>query len=258
MSRGGFGSTAFAVWWRNVHSFFTNPSFLLPGLLFPMFFFTAFAGGLSRIDSAPGFQFSPGYTAWIYGFVLMQAAAFGGIFTGFSVARDYESGFSRRLMLAAQRRSAIVAGYALAAMTRAAFTVTIVTAVALLTGLRIDGDGVDLVGMYTLALAVNAGAALFAAGIALRLRTMQAGPLMQTPAFLLLFLAPVWVPLELLSGWVKAVASVNPVTAFLDAERGFIAGAPDKVALAYGAGAALLALAAVWALRGMRHAEQAA
>jgi ABC-2 type transport system permease protein len=254
----GFRSAAYAVWWRNARNFFTNPSFFLPGLLFPMFFFTAFAGGLSRIDSVPGFAFEPGYTAWIYAFVLMQASAFGGIFTGFSVARDYESGFSRRLMLAASRRSGIVAGYVLAAMTRAAFTVAVVTAVALLTGLNIHGGGVDLVGMYTLALAINAGAALFGIGVALRFRTMQAAPAMQMPAFLLLFLAPVWVPFELLSGWVKTVASINPMTAFLDAERSLIAGSPDKVALAYGAIAALLALALVWAARGMRRAEQAA
>ena len=256
--RRGFGSAAYAVWWRNVHNFFTNPSFFLPGLLFPMFFFTAFAGGLSRIDSAPGFDFAPGYTAWVYGFVLMQASAFGGIFTGFSVARDYESGFSRRLMLGAPRRSGIVAGYVLAATTRAAFTVAVVTAVALVAGLTIHGDGVDLLGMYALALAINAGAALFGIGVAMRFRTMQAGPVMQTPAFLLLFLSPVWVPLDLLTGWVKAVASVNPMTAFLNAERSLIAGSPDKVALAYGAIAALLALAVVWALRGLRSAEQAA
>ena len=34
----------------------------------------------------------------------------------------------------------------------------------------------------------------------MRLRTMQAGPLMQMPVFLVLFLAPVYVPLALLGG----------------------------------------------------------
>ena len=35
---------------------------------------------------------------------------------------------------------------------------------------------------------------------------------MQTPTFLILFLAPVYVPIGLLSGWVHAAASVNPLT----------------------------------------------
>ena len=49
----------------------------------------------------PGFDYGAGYTTFVYGFVLLQASAFGGIFTGFSIARDFESGFARRLLLAA-------------------------------------------------------------------------------------------------------------------------------------------------------------
>jgi ABC-2 type transport system permease protein len=254
----GFASVAGAVWWRNAHNFFTNPAFFLPGLLFPMFFFTAFAGGLSRIDQAPGFDFPPGYTSWIYAFVLLQASAFGGVFTGFSVARDFESGFSRRILLASRWRGGIVAGYVLSALTRAAFTVTVVTVVALIAGLQLAGNGVDLVALYLLALAVNVAATLFAAGVAMRLRTMQAGPLMQTPVFLLLFLAPVWVPFDLLTGWVKAVASVNPATAFLESARGYIAGDPTKVGLALGLVALMIALFTLWARGGLRSAERAA
>ena len=82
-----------------LHNVFTNPSLLIPSLLFPLFFFTAFAGGLSRIDQVPGFDYPPGYTAFQFVFVLLQSAAFGGVFTGFGIARDFESGFARRLLL---------------------------------------------------------------------------------------------------------------------------------------------------------------
>ena len=74
-------------------------------MIFPLFFFTAFAGGLSRVDNIPGFDFPNGYTAFQFVFVLLQSAAFGGVFTGFGVARDFEYGFARRLMLAAPKRS---------------------------------------------------------------------------------------------------------------------------------------------------------
>ena len=254
----GLTSVAGAVWWRNARNFFGNPAFFLPGLLFPMFFFTAFAGGLSRIHGAPGFDFPPGYTAWTYGFVLMQASAFGGIFTGFSVARDFESGFARRIMLAAPHRAGMVLGYLLAALTRSAFTIAVVTVVALVAGLQLEAAGVDLLGLYTVAIGVNVTATLFAIGVAMRLRTMQAAPAMQTPAFLLLFLAPVWVPFDLLTGWLQKAASVNPMTALLDAERGFIAGEPASVGLAFGLLALLLGLLGLWALRGLRSAERAA
>ncbi|MBV8597386.1 MAG: hypothetical protein JO017_01050, partial [Actinobacteria bacterium] len=42
-------SVARAVAWRTLHNVFTNPSLVIPQLAFPLFFFTAFAGGLSRV-----------------------------------------------------------------------------------------------------------------------------------------------------------------------------------------------------------------
>ena len=116
-----FRDVALAVAWRNLHNFFLNPALVVPAVLFPMFFFTAFAGGLSSVQNTPGFDFPSGYTAFQFVFVLLQASAFGGVFTGFSIARDFESGFGRRLMLAAPNRFAIVAGYAIAALVRAVF-----------------------------------------------------------------------------------------------------------------------------------------
>ena len=258
MSRGSFMSVARAVAWRNVHNWFTNPALIIPSLLFPMFFFTAFAGGLSRVQSIPGFDYQAGYTTWIYGFVLLQASTFGGVFTGFSVARDFESGFARRLMLGATHRGGIVAGYWMSALVRSATTVTVITAVALVAGLELQGNGIDLVGLYTLAILMNAFAMLFGTGVAMRLRTMQAGPLIQTPAFLLLFLAPVWVPHDLLTGWVQAAASVNPVTLVLDTERGFLVGDPTKVLPAFAVVALLVSISLLWARGGLRSAERVA
>jgi ABC-2 type transport system permease protein len=93
--------------------------------------------------------------------------------------------------------------------------------------------------------------------VALRVRSIQGGPLMQLPTFTILFLAPVYVPLGLLSGWIHAVASVNPVTALLEAGRGFISGEPVLVGAAFAAALALVLLFTVWAQRGLRSAEAA-
>jgi ABC transporter DrrB family efflux protein len=245
------------VAWRVLHNVFTNPSLLLPSLIFPLFFFTAFAGGLSGIARVPGFDYPPGYTAFQFVFVLLQSAAFGGVFTGFGIARDFESGFGRRLLLAAPHRTGIVLGYAAAALVRWAVTIGVVTVVAVLVGMNVAGSGIDLVGLYTLGLIINVAAVLWATGVALRLRTMQAGPVMQMPVFLLLFFAPVYVPLALLQGWIHDVARVNPITRVLESGRGFLAGTPTEVGLAFSVGGALVVLFSFWALRGLRSAEQA-
>jgi ABC-2 type transport system permease protein len=253
----GFRAVTLAVAWRNLYNFLTNPSFIGPALAFPLFFFVSFAGGLSAVAGVPGFDFPSGYTAFQFVFVLLQSAAFGGVFTGFGIARDFESGFGRRYMLAASNRGGIVAGYGIAALARAAITWAVLTTVALIAGMEVGGSGVDLFGLYALALLVNVAASMWAAGVAMRVRSIQGGPLMQFPTFLILFLAPVYVPLDLLSGWIHAVASVNPVTALLEAGRGFISGEPVLVALAFAIGIALSMVFALWARGGLRSAEAA-
>jgi ABC-2 type transport system permease protein len=250
-----YRTVAVAVAWRTAHNALTTPNILIPSLLFPFLFFTAFAGGLSQLARLPGFDFPAGYTAFQFVFVLLQSAAFGGVFTGFGIARDFEQGFSRRLFLAAPHRSAIVVGYGLAALVRWLVTASALTAVALLAGMRVGGDGVDLAALYLLAALVNVAALLWSAGVAVRLRTLQAGPVMQTPVFLALFLAPVYVPLDLLSGWIRAVARANPVTYFLEAGRALVAGQPTHVAAAFAAASVLALVFSAWAFRGLRRAE---
>jgi ABC-2 type transport system permease protein len=245
------------VAWRTLKNALTNPQILLPTTLFPLFFFTAFAGGLSQLNEIPGFDFAPGYTAFQFVFVLLQAAAFGGVFTGFGVARDFEGGFGKRLLLAAPRRSGIVLGYALAALFRWVVTATLLTVVAFAVGMNVGGGPVDLVGLYALAVLVNFCGFFWAGGIALRFRTIQIAPLMQLPVFLVLFFAPVYVPLDLLEGWIEGAATVNPMTYLLETGRGFVAGdAPHILGaflLAIGMGIAFW----TWALLGLRNAEAA-
>ena len=253
----GLLAVARAVAWRSIHNFLTNPAFFLPAVMFPLFFLVSFAGGLAAIGEVPGFDFPSGYTAFQFVFVLLQSAAFGGVFTGFAMARDFESGFGRRYMLAARRRSGIVAGYALAALFRALVTWVILTAVALIAGMQVGGSPAEIVALYSLAVLVNIAATMWAAGVAMRVRSIQGGPLMQFPTFLVLFLAPVYVPLDLLSGWIHAIASINPVTALLEAGRGFISGDPVLVGAAFAIGLTLSLLFTLWARGGLRSAEAA-
>jgi ABC-2 type transport system permease protein len=257
VSRASIRSVALAVAWRTLNRLFKNPSIFLPTLLFPMLFFTAFAGGLSQIQHLPGFNYPPGYTAFQFVFVLLQSAAFGGVFTGFGIARDFETGFTRRLFVAAARRSGIVVGYAISGLVRWAILMVILTSVALIAHMKVGGDGIDLVGLYSLGAIVNVAGLLWACGVAMRLRTLQAGPIMQLPVFLTLFFAPVYVPLSLLRGWIHGVAVANPITRLLEAGRSLLAGSPTEVGLAFLVAVALAAGFTLWAIRGLRRAEAA-
>ena len=255
---GGLWRVALTIAWRSLYTYVRRPDLFVPSLVFPLVFLASFAGGLTALGSVPGFHFPAGYTAFQFVFVLCQSSMFAGLFTGFSLAFDFESGFARRLMLAAEDRRGIALGYALVALSRAAITLSLVTAVALATGMRITGDGVDIFGLYGLAALLVLVGYGWAAGIAFRFRSIQAGPLMQTPVFLIIFLAPVYVPLNLLKGWIHGVASVNPATAFLEAGRGLISGVHDHTGLAFICALTLIALFTLWMLTGLRNAESSA
>jgi ABC-2 type transport system permease protein len=250
-------SVAFALAYRTARTHISNPLLFVPQMLFPLMAFMAFAGGLSQLRNVPGFEYPSGYTSFQFVFVLLLSAAFGGVFLGFSVARDFEYGFARRLLIAAPQRTGLVLGYICAALMRWTVVASILTAVGLIAQMEIGGNGIDLVGLYTLAAVLNVAGTLWAAGVALRTRSIQSGPLMQTPVFLVLFLSPVYVPLDLLEGWIHAFASVNPVTFLLDAGRGFMDGQETGVALAFAIGIGLAAVFSLWAVRGLRRAEAA-
>lgn len=248
---------ALAVAWRTIRVVSRTPAFLVPTIVFPLFFFTAFAGGLSQVAQVPGFDYPNGYTAFQFAFVVLQSGAFGGVFTAFGVARDFEGGFGKRLLLASPNRLGIVLGYAIAGIARWGVVIVFLTVVALVAGMDVGANPAEIVGLYTLGLLFNIAGFMWAAGIAFRLRTVQAGPLMQMPVFLILFFAPVYVPLELLSGWIHGVARINPVTYGLEAARSLLAGEPTHVAAGLGLGLAFALALGVWGIRGLRSAERA-
>jgi hypothetical protein len=139
-------SVAGGLAWRLLRSLASNPLLFLPPMLMPLFFFTAFAGGLSAVSNVPGFDYGPGYTSFIFAFVLCQSAAFGGVFSGFTIAADFQFGFGRRLLLATPHRSALVLGYGAVAVIRAAVTITAVTITGLLVGMNVGGTALTCSG----------------------------------------------------------------------------------------------------------------
>ncbi len=242
---------------RNLTKVLGNPALFLPSLLMPVFFFVAFAGGLSAVGDLPQFDYSGGYTAFQFVFVLLQSAAFAGVFTGFGIAADFQFGLGKRFLIATPSRSALILGYAITAVVRAAIVFVILTVIALVAGMQVGGSGFDIFGLYLLAFAINIVASQFAAGMAFRLRSLQATPAIQMPMFLLLMLSPVYVPRELIQGWVHTASGFDPVTPVLNAGRALLAGDVADVGLAALVLAGMAALMLIFALRGLRSAETA-
>jgi ABC-2 type transport system permease protein len=250
-------TAARAIAWRHLYKWISVPANFMPTFIFPLIFFAGFAGALGRIGEVPGFDYASNFTSWIFVFSLLQTCLFGGLATGFTIAADFQNGFSRRLMLSVANRRAILYGYVLSTFVRAAIMSGIVTAVAFVAGMEMLGSIGEIVVMYSFALSLSVIGTLWAAGVMFRARDPQMGPAMQIPMFVAIFLAPVYVPLDLLEGWLHAVAQVNPITYIMGAGRSLLVGDPDGTLVALVSIVVLGGLLAVWAVTGVRSAERA-
>lgn len=198
------------------------PSTFIPSLVMPVFFIISFSGAFAGLVALRGFP-AKETLDWFLPFTTLQGCAFAGITTGLGVARDLENGFYDRLLASPAPRGALLAGPLLASMCRALIPLTLLITIGLAFGAHVPGGiaGLALLVVAGILLALVAGE--WAVGVALRAKTTQAAPLIQMLLFFVIFLSPAMMPLELLTGWVKSVAEINPMTEILQMSRqGFL------------------------------------
>jgi ABC-type multidrug transport system permease subunit len=197
------------------------PGAALPGVLAPTIFMVGLSGVFGEAARLPGFD-ATDFRTFIVPVGLLQGAAFTGAATGVNLARDIEGGWFDRLLVCPAPRTTILLGVVSSAALRALLPGTFLFCVAM-------ALGVDFPGVLALALTVvlvmglATSIAFYAVIIALRFRTQQAAPLMQMAGFIAVLFSTAYAPKELLAGWLKAIATINPVTLVLQGVRqGFV------------------------------------
>jgi ABC-type multidrug transport system permease subunit len=198
------------------------PGAALPGVLAPTIFLVGLSGVFGAAAHLRGFHAD--FRTFIVPVGLLQGAAFTGAATGVNLARDIERGWFDRLMVCPAPRTTILIGIVASAALRALLPATFLLIVAVAIGVDFPGVGalaLDVVLVMGLATVV----AFYAVLVALRFRTQQAAPLMQTAGFIAVLFTTAYAPKELLAGWLRAIATVNPVTFVLEGVRqGFTGG----------------------------------
>ena len=229
------------------------PSTFIPSLVMPIFLTISFAGAFSGLVLIPGFP-ADKILDWFIPMTTVQGAAFAGITTGMGVARDLENGFYDRFLSSPAARGALLAGPLLASVLRAFIPLTILIVVGLIGGADFQAGLLGVATLATAALGMALTAGAWSVGLALRFKTMQIAPLMQTGVFVVVFLSTAQMPLDLLTGWLHDVARFNPMTNVLAlAREGFLGDVtwdatwPGLVALA-----GFILVSITFAARGMR------
>jgi ABC-2 type transport system permease protein len=153
--------------------------------------------------------------------ILAQSILFSAIFFGISVIWERDLGIVHKLLVTPAYRSSLAMGKALAAGFRGLVQAAVVygVAVALNVGIRWEPQAILVV-----ALAVLLGSCIFsmfslviACIVKTRERFMGIGQVLTMPLF---FASNAIYPLDIMPGWLKAVALFNPLTYLVDVLRG--------------------------------------
>jgi ABC transporter DrrB family efflux protein len=193
------------------------PGAALPGVLAPTIFLVGLSGVFGEAARLPGFD-ATDFRTFIVPVGLLQGAAFTGAATGVNLARDIEGGWFDRLMVCPAPRVTILIGIVASAALRALLPATFLLIVAFAIGVDFPGVGALALDVL-LVMGLATSVAFYSVLVALRFRTQQAAPLMQTVGFIGVLFTTAYAPKELLAGWLKAIATVNPVTFVLEGVR---------------------------------------
>jgi ABC-2 type transport system permease protein len=230
-----------------------QPSRLIPPLFIPIFFLVVNVAALQEIIALPAFP-TDDYVAFFVPVPILMAVASIGNAAGFIVVEDIESGYFDKLLLAPIGRMSILLTRLAVDGTRAALQTLLVLGVAVLYGGRIASGwaGVPLI----VALGFLFGLAYAGIGLTVALRTGNAEATQSSFIlfFPLVFLAPTFVPMEVLAPWLQTAASWNPITYVIEGIRvltveGFVLREVAGALTAIGAIGALTLSGAFLALR---------
>lgn len=218
----GGRSVSLALARRSIVNIRRLPSAFVPSLVMPIFLTLAFSGAFAAVTGLPGFPTDDSLN-WFVPLAALQGAAFGGLGIAFAAIRDLENGFHDRLLMAPTARLALLVGPLLAGTVRALLPVILVCTVGSLGGMRLPGGWLGFVTLGIAAAGIGLAAGGWGMGLAYRFRSMSAAALMQVGVFFTIFLSTAQVPLSVMSGWLHAVARVNPMTkVFALARQGFL------------------------------------
>jgi ABC-type multidrug transport system permease subunit len=206
---------------RGLNEIVRVPGAAIPGILAPAIFMLGLSAVFGKLTLLPGFG-TDDFMTFLIGLSFLQGAGFTGAATGVNLARDIELGWFDRLLASPVPRGVLLAGTVLSASLRALLPITMLLIVGLSFGVHFPGlDGLAIA--VLVAAAFSAVTACYAVIVALRFKTQAAAPLMQAGVFMAVLFTTSYAPQELLTGWLKDVARLNPVTQIVETVRqGFV------------------------------------
>jgi ABC-2 type transport system permease protein len=225
--RAGFLRDVWALGRRALRGIPRDPESVIPALVIPIFFFTVNVGALQDVaESLPGVD----YKAFQLPVAILFAVT--GVSRANVLVLDIQGGYFDRLALTPVNRLAMLLGFMVADVALALALMTPVVLLGLVLGVSFETGVLGVLAF----LGLGAVWALVYNGFPYAIALKTGNPAAVNSSFLLffpvLFLAPVFLPREVMTGWMATVAAYNPTTYMLEGMRSLITGGWDAGAIA--------------------------
>lgn len=218
------GRAVRAIWWREMIRFADDRARMATALIQPLLFLFVLGPGLDTLAarSTGGIEL----TTFLFPGVLCMAMWFSAMISAASLVMDRELGFLRELVVAPIRRSSIVLGKCLGAMTTALVQGLVLVALAGLAGVPYQQALLlGIAGLLVLvAFAVTALGLVVATSVQ---RAPSFNSVMQLLVFPVVFLSGAMYPVSGLPSWLAALNRINPLTYAVDPMRRLVFGHLD-------------------------------
>ena len=194
--------------------------FEVQNIFIPLFFFAVTVGAIGNV-SAQAFGVT-NYTGFQMPVAVLQGVAGAASVSAFGMVNDIEKGYFDKLLLTPTPRLALVFGRLAADGVHVTLLTALILVIGLIFGAGMESGPLGFVMVLILAGLFGISYAGFGLSIALRTGNAQASQAGFLIFFPLLFLSPAFAPKEIFSGWLQALATINPVTYILEGMRTLI------------------------------------
>ncbi len=232
----GFLRDLVAVAGRALRQIPREPEAIIPAIIVPTFFFTVNVGSLQKVTQA---QTGVNYKAFLLPLSIVFAVT--GVSRASALVTDIQGGYFDRLCVTPVKRLALLLGLMVADFALVVALSVPVLILGFAVGVRFATGPLGVLAFVLLAASWGLVFTGFPYAIALKTGSPAAVSASFVLFFPFAFLTDAFVPKQVLTGWLSAIATYNPVTYLLDGLRAIVSSGWEGAAI----GKALAAVACI-------------
>lgn len=207
---------------RSITTTARQPTSIIPSMLFPLVFLAMSSAALNESTRLRGFPEVDSFMQFVVATTITQGALFTSVASGAAMATDIEGGFFERLIASPVSRTSLLVGRIAGAAAFGFLQAWLYFGVTSIFGLEVEGGVAGMLLVAVVAATVAAGFGSISVTLALRTGSTEAVQGSFPLLFVFLLVSSAFFPRDLMNGWFKSVATINPLSHMIEGVRALV------------------------------------